>query len=85
MLRVSQNKTEAPDGTSKDILKILLAFASHSNDPIYHEAESKVLNFEDIKERNFGYCDVGKGMNYIYRWFSTLLKSNLEQSTLLYI
>lgn len=51
---------EAPDGTSKDILKIYLTFACHSNESICNEAESKVLNFEDIKQRNFGYCDVGK-------------------------
>ena len=37
-----------------------MTFASHDNDPIYHEAEGKVLNFEDIEGRNFGYSDVGR-------------------------
>lgn len=44
----------------KEIVKFCTTFASHDNDPIYHEAEGKVLNFEDIEARNFGYRDVGK-------------------------
>lgn len=53
MLRFSQNKTQALDGTSREILKICTTFASLDNDLIHHEEEGKVLNFEEL--------DVGKG------------------------